>query len=561
MGVNKPQEVQVMNLVNKILLKGLQEGVAEIHIEPQKDGCYVRFRKDGLLHQACDPISNQIASAMTNCLKTMANQENSEADQPQQGKIQKTFQGKKINFRLSTLPCRYGEKVVLLLYYQDSASYTLEQLIPHKQTLKLVKEMANSSKGLILVTGLPKSGKKTTLYSLLAQQNEYGANISTVENPVECVLPRINQFEVRREKGMDYESIVKYLLEQSTDVLLIDKTQTRELAQIVCYAALSDCLVMTSILHQSDAVSAIASFQKMEVDPSILAEALVGIINQRLIKRICSKCRIPYHLSKAELTRFGKYVGNEEEVTFYKAKILDIPQIESAKTKGTLCPHCQGMGYKGEIAVMEVLPINQRLKSLIAQNADYETLKNTALEEGMISLFAYALELGYLGLTSLEEIEKVFPEEIKSTDTNSKILYPTTRIETLEKLVLQLTREVKKLKHQLQNKNFTNYLNPVETQENLSNFENLHPFKQELKSHSKTLETASDSDAVNRSKKEEEISISDDLISLEPEEKISISDEAISLNLEKNKPKKKITHQQKKPKKPTSKAVIIPDPW
>jgi|GEM_PF-1043409 len=546
MGVNKPKDIQVMNLVNKILLKGLQQGVAEMHIEPHKDGCYIRFRKDGLLHQACDPISNQIASAMIDCLKNMANLEINAENKPQQGKIKKIFQSKTVNFRLSSLPCPYGEKMVLKLSYHHDQTQTLEQLILYQPTLELVKQMLNSPSGLILVTGLPKSGKKTTLYSLVSQLNEYGANISTVENPIELILPRINQFEVCSSQGMDYDAIVQYLLEQSADVILVDQTKTLPTAKMLCYAALSDCLVMSSILHHGDSVSAIASFQNMGIDASILAEALVGIINQRLIKRICPQCRIPYHLSKAELARFGKYVDDEEEITFYKAKTLNIPQIERAKTKGTLCPNCQGMGYKGEIAVMEVLPINQHLKALIAQNADYPTLKNAATKAGITSLFAYALELGYLGLTSLEEIEKIFPAEIKAIDTNSNSPNTISKIASLEKLIFQLNRELKYLKHELNNHGTVSSVPP---QKHLSKLDDLPKHQQKINLYDTKLETS-----VNDLKKDEKISISDEVISLDEGQQVSI-------NTVKSKPKKSTKPQQQKPNKAISENAIIPDPW
>ncbi|MBR8829110.1 MAG: type II/IV secretion system protein [Gomphosphaeria aponina SAG 52.96 = DSM 107014] len=511
--VKRAQEAQVMSLVNKILLQGLQEGVTEIHIEPQEECFNVRFRKDGVLYQACDPIGKQVASAMVSYLKTMAELDTSQISQPQESRIEKIFQGKKINFRFSTLPCRYGEKVVLLLWHKSTSSESLEKLIFHKKTLKMVQEIINFSSGLLLVTGPPKSGKSTTLYSLLIKKNEYGSNICTLEDQIECIIPRINQVKVQRDQGMDYDFLIKCLIGQNVDVLLVDRIEKKETAQMVVEAAMTDCLVMSSLLNKSDGVRAITLLEKMEIDPLILAEILVGVINQRLIKRICRSCRIPYHLSQDELAKLGKYVRNEEEVTFYKAKTLTMAQIEQAKAKGTLCPYCKGRGYKGKIGVYEVLVVTKRIKDLIGQNADSETILSVAEEEGMISLFSYAWELAYLGLTSLEEIERVFPLEIKAKKNAIASGASHKRIEKLEKLLFHLTNEVEQLKQELNQEKIQSSVAP---DEELSYFEHWQPQKQKLDSNPPEPEyeklTLSDGVTLPREKKQKIKPLKDEVI-------------------------------------------------
>ncbi|NET35244.1 MAG: Flp pilus assembly complex ATPase component [Cyanothece sp. SIO1E1] len=396
----------VIALVNKILVKALQEEVSDIHVEPQEDFLRVRFRKDGVLRPAIENLPKKVTPAVTARFKIIANLDIAERRVPQDGRIRRVFQDRKIDFRVSTLPSRYGEKVVLRILDNSVTQLGLDKLITDEESLNIVKDMVARPFGLILVTGPTGSGKTTTLYSALAERNHPGINISTAEDPIEYTLPGLTQVQVIREKGMDFASILRAFLRQDPDVILVGETRDKETAKTAIEAALTGHLVLTT-LHTNDAASAIARLEEMEVEPFMVSSSLIGVLAQRLVRRVCSECRVAYTPTPEELARFGIIASSDSDIVFYKANTLQPEEIQAAREQNTLCSTCSGSGYKGRCGVYEVMRVTEPLQALITEGAPSEQIKEVAVDEGMQTLLAYSLNLVRQGYTTLEEVERV----------------------------------------------------------------------------------------------------------------------------------------------------------
>lgn len=397
-------DAPIINLVNKILIKALQDGCSDIHIEPQEEYLRVRFRKDGVLQQAFDPLPKQITPAVTARFKVISNLDIAERRQAQDGRIRRMFEGRKVDFRVNTLPSRYGEKVVLRILDNSQTQLGLDKLISNPETLEVVRDMISRPFGMILVTGPTGSGKSTTLYSALAELNKNtGINISTVEDPIEYSLHGITQVQVIREKGLDFATALRAFLRQDPDVILVGETRDKETAKTAIEAALTGHLVLTT-LHTNDAAGAIARLDEMGVEPFMVSGALLGILAQRLMRKVCPECRLPYSPTREELARFGLSASSDADITLYRANT--IPPAERQDSKN-LCKTCNGVGYRGRLGVYEVLKVTERLQLLINEGAPTERIKEVAVEEGMLTLLAYSLKLVRDGMTTLEEVERV----------------------------------------------------------------------------------------------------------------------------------------------------------
>jgi type IV pilus assembly protein PilB len=396
----------IITLVNKILIKALQMGASDIHIEPQEEYLRVRFRKDGVLQEAFEPLPKKIIPAVTARFKIIAQLDIAERRAPQDGRIRRIYDGRKIDFRVNTLPSKHGEKVVLRILDNSATQLGLDKLIQDPESLGIVQEMVRRPFGLILVTGPTGSGKTTTLYSALAERNDPGVNISTAEDPIEYSLPGLTQVQVIREKGMDFAAILRAFLRQDPDVILVGETRDRETAKTAIEAALTGHLVLTT-LHTNDAAGAIVRLDEMGVEPFMVSGALLGVVAQRLVRRVCDECRVPYTPSRDELARFGLATTGDSQMTLYRANTLNNQQIAMARESGTLCPKCTGSGYKGRCGVYEVMRVTERLQVLINEGAPTEQIKEVAVEEGMQTLLAYSLNLVRNGFTTLEEVERV----------------------------------------------------------------------------------------------------------------------------------------------------------
>ncbi|NJN29899.1 MAG: type II/IV secretion system protein [Synechococcales cyanobacterium RM1_1_8] len=396
----------IISLANKIMIKALTDGASDIHVEPQEEMLRVRFRKDGVLHQAFEPFPKKITPAITSRFKIMANLDIAERRSPQDGRIRRQFQGKTVDFRVNTLPSRYGEKICMRVLNNESTQLGLDKLITDEETLAMVRDMANKPFGLLLVTGPTGSGKSTTLYSCLAERNSPGININTAEDPIEYSLPGITQVQVIREKGMNFSSILRAFMRQDPDVILVGETRDLETAKTAIEAALTGHLVLTT-LHANDAPSSVARLDEMGVEPFMVAASLLGVCSQRLVRRVCQTCRIPFTPTPEQLARFGLSASGELDLTFYRANELSNDQLASAKEQGKLCETCKGAGYKGRVGVYEVMRVNEELQAAINKGATIDRIKELAVEGGMKTLLSYSLQLVQEGLTTLEEVERV----------------------------------------------------------------------------------------------------------------------------------------------------------
>mgnify|MGYP001962325501 CR=1 FL=1 len=388
----------VVTLVDRILLQAMSVSASDIHVEPQQKGLRLRYRQDGVLQQYIEPLPSRLIPAVTSRFKILADLDIAERRQAQDGRIRRRYRERVIDFRVNTLPSRFGEKVCLRLLDSSATQLGLDKLISNPDTLSTVRDLGAKPFGMILVTGPTGSGKSTTLYSLLAERNDPGINISTVEDPIEYTLPGITQCQVNREKGFDFATALRAFMRQDPDVLLVGETRDLETAKTAIEAALTGHLVL-STLHANDAPSTIARLDEMGVEPFMVSAALIGIVSQRLMRRVCTACRVPYHPDEQELGRFGLMASGEAKVTFYKAHHHDGDE--------KVCPRCQGSGYKGRVGVYEVLRMNEEIATVVSKGATTDTIRQLALESGMVTLLGYSLQLVREGHTTLEEVGRM----------------------------------------------------------------------------------------------------------------------------------------------------------
>ena len=388
----------VVALVDRILLQAMSVGASDIHVEPQQKGLRLRYRQDGVLQQYVEPLPSRLIPAVTSRFKILADLDIAERRQAQDGRIRRRYRDRVVDFRVNTLPSRFGEKVCLRLLDSSATQLGLDKLISNPTTLELVRDLGAKPFGMILVTGPTGSGKSTTLYSLLAERNDPGINISTVEDPIEYTLPGITQCQVNREKGFDFATALRAFMRQDPDVLLVGETRDLETAKTAIEAALTGHLVL-STLHANDAPSTIARLDEMGVETFMVSAALIGIVSQRLMRRVCTTCREAYQPDERELGRFGLMAGAESDVVFYRAKRHD--------GTGKSCPKCKGSGYKGRVGVYEVLRMNEELATAVSSGASTDVIRQLALESGMVTLLGYSLDLVREGHTTLEEVGRM----------------------------------------------------------------------------------------------------------------------------------------------------------
>ena len=389
----------IISLVDRILIEALTLGASDIHVEPQENTLEIRFRLDGVLQKHFEDLPKSLTPAVTSRIKIMADLDIAERRLPQDGRIRRMFRGRKMDFRVSTLPSRSGEKICLRLLDSGATQLGLETLITDADARKTLRELGSKPYGMILVTGPTGSGKSTTLYALLAERNDPGINISTVEDPIEYTLHGITQTQVNREKGLDFSMALRAFMRQDPDVLLVGETRDLETAKTAIEAALTGHLVMTT-LHCNDAASAIARLDEMGVEPFMVSASLLGIVSQRLLRRVCSSCRISYTPNQEELARFGLLSSHETTVTFFKANTQN-------RNQEGCCPACNGAGYKGRIGVYEILRMTDTLAAAVAKRQPTDVLRRMALENGMKTLLGYGLQLVREGHTTLAEVERM----------------------------------------------------------------------------------------------------------------------------------------------------------
>lgn len=382
------QEAPIIQLANTILGIAIGRGVSDIHVEPREKEVLVRYRQDGVL-SVYKILPKKIQNALISRYKIMSELDISERRLPQDGRIRVKMTNKVIDFRVSTLPSKFGEKIVMRILDKSNISLGLDQIITNKDSLKIVREMISRPFGIIFVTGPTGSGKTTTLYSALSERNTTDINISTAEDPIEYDLNGITQVEVNKTIGMDFSRILRAFLRQDPDIMLVGETRDKETAKIAVEAALTGHLVFTT-LHTNDAPSSIMRLQEMEVEPFLISSATIGIVAQRLLRKLCQHCKQEY----IPETQILQFLGIEryENKTFYRGKG---------------CSKCNGSGYSGRIGAYEIMRINDQLRDLIAKGANSAILRYAAQESGMKTLVEYSLELAREGLTTLDEIIRV----------------------------------------------------------------------------------------------------------------------------------------------------------
>jgi type IV pilus assembly protein PilB len=412
------QDAPIVLLANQILAKAIKNKISDIHIEPHEKEVYIRYRRDGVL-SLDRKLPKPILPALVSRYKVMADLDIAERRQPQDGRIRVRLSGKDIDFRVSTLPAKFGEKVVMRILDKSNTTIGLKKLISEEDTLNTVMDMISKPYGIIFVTGPTGSGKTTTLYSALAERNTPDVNIVTAEDPIEYDMTGITQVQIIREKGMDFARILRAFLRQDPDIMLVGETRDKETAKISVEAALTGHLVFTT-LHTNDAPGAITRLTEMEVDPFLISSATIGVVAQRLVRRICSDCKEDYLPDKGLLEYLGLMDKNQEAMTeaqirYYKITVNNKGWPVFAKGKG--CESCNGSGYRGRIGCYEVMRLNDDLRELIAKGSSTAMIRFAAKQSGMIPLKDYSLRLVAQGHTTSDEVIRVTLSDTGGLDT------------------------------------------------------------------------------------------------------------------------------------------------
>jgi type IV pilus assembly protein PilB len=377
----------VVKLVNLILMDAIRKGASDIHIEPYEKLMRVRLRIDGVLYEMMRPPL-QLKNAMISRLKIMSRLDIAERRMPQDGRIKLKTKGKEIDFRISVLPTLFGEKVVLRILDQSNLQVDMTKLGFEMEQLKAFQEAIYSPYGMVLVTGPTGSGKTTTLYSALSELNKVSHNISTVEDPVEYNLTGINQVQITESIGLNFAAGLRSFLRQDPDIIMVGEIRDFETAEVATKAALTGHLVL-STLHTNDAPSTINRLLNMGVEAFLVASATNLILAQRLARRICRQCRVEEDVPAEVLLNLG--VSDQDLGTF-------------TCYRGRGCPACNNTGYRGRVALYEVMPMHDELRELVLVGSSAAEIKRAAMRLGMISLRQAGIRRMKDGTTSLEEV-------------------------------------------------------------------------------------------------------------------------------------------------------------
>jgi general secretion pathway protein E len=383
-------EVPVIRLVNQMLSRALEGRASDIHIEPFENQLKVRYRIDGILHEV-DPPPRQLKAAIISRLKILAQLNIAERRLPQDGRIKVKIAGKDVDLRIATIPTLYGESVVIRLLERSQIFTDLESLGFPPAVLQSFSEMIAKPHGMILVTGPTGSGKTTTLYGALQKINDPGKKIITIEDPVEYQLGGVNQIQVKPQIGLTFANGLRSIVRQDPDIIMVGEIRDFETAEIAVQAALTGHLVF-STLHTNDAAGAISRLLEMGVQDYLLASSLLGVLAQRLVRRLCLKCRkkVPFQSSRVE-----GFSGDAPKTLW----------------EDDGCDSCSGTGYLGRIAIFELLPVTSEICKLIVQRADAGSIRSLAVTQGMRLLREDGWQKARDGITTLAEVLRVTREE------------------------------------------------------------------------------------------------------------------------------------------------------
>ncbi len=380
---------QLVEMGDSIILLALKERASDIHIEPKKHELLVRFRVDGVMRERM-VLPAQLALPLVSRFKIVSAMDITERRLPQDGRLKFTLPLKSIDVRVSTLPTLHGEKMVMRVLGSvfSSSMLNLEKLDIVPEVLTRIKQVIQQPNGMLFVTGPTGSGKTTTLYAALNFINNPDVNVVTIEDPVEYELPSINQVQVNEKAGRTFGTVLRSVLRQDPDVILVGEIRDAETARIATQAAMTGHLVLTT-LHTNDAIQASTRLIDMGVERFMVAPSLIGVLNQRLVRRICQFCKTEYHPDEEYLGRFFTWRKGFAPPAFHR---------------GEGCERCGGTGFHGRIGLHEFLDITPRMRDALMQQSDYENLRAIALREGFKDMRYDGFKKALRGLTTLEEV-------------------------------------------------------------------------------------------------------------------------------------------------------------
>jgi len=381
-------ESPVIKLVNYLIYEGVQSRASDIHIEPDDHACRVRCRIDGRLVTKLSP-PHQMHPAIVSRVKIMSHLDISERRVPQDGDIHVVIDGRPIDLRVSTMPGKFGEKVVVRIIDNRTAIIPLDKFGFNAEVLEQWRQVIASPNGVSLVTGPTGSGKSTMLYSVLSELSSEEVNISTVENPVEVNIPGINQFQVNEKAGFTFAKALRSLLRQDPDILMVGEIRDGETATIATQAALTGHAVF-STLHTNDSVSAVTRLVNMGIEPYLVGATLRGVLGQRLVRKICPHCKESYEPDEQTLAATEEAVGTAQRLF-----------------RGAGCTRCMGKGYAGRIGIFELLVPDEALLEAIGKGAELHELRAMAIERGFRTLRTDGFTKATMGLTTVEEVLRV----------------------------------------------------------------------------------------------------------------------------------------------------------
>lgn len=391
--VSEEEDADVTNapmvrLVNTIISQAVKSKASDIHIEPMEKNVRIRYRIDGELREVMSPTKST-HSALVTRIKIMGKMNISEKRVPQDGRVETMIDGLAIDMRLSVLPTVYGEKIVIRLLDRGSLVIRKEDLGFSDYNLAQLEKIMKVPEGIILVTGPTGSGKTTTLYTILKELNKESKNIITVEDPVEYRLEGINQVQVNTKAGLTFANGLRSILRQDPDIIMIGEIRDAETAEIAVRAAITGHVVLSTI-HTNDTASTISRLEDMGIENYLVSSSTVGIIAQRLVKRLCLKCKITHKATPEELRLLGLPVDTD---------------IEISKSKG--CNSCNHTGYNGRTAIHEILVVDREIRNMIATDKGIDDIKQRAREKGMTTLNESCRELVKKGVTSVDEMMRM----------------------------------------------------------------------------------------------------------------------------------------------------------
>jgi len=390
--VHSTEEAPIITLVNTIFVDAIKKGASDVHFEPYESTFRVRFRMDGVLHEMMN-LPMKFKNPVLSRVKILSNMDIAEKRLPQDGRIKmkvKLENGgrKEVDMRISALPTIFGEKIVSRILDRQMLRLDLTELGFEEDSLEIFKEAIYRPWGIILVTGPTGSGKTNTLYSAVSNLNSLEKNILTAEDPVEFNIPGINQVHIKDEIGLDFPRTLRSFLRQDPDIMLIGEMRDLETVDIAIKAALTGHLVFSTV-HTNDAASTVMRLINMNVEPFLIADSVILIVAQRLVRRLCQKCKAPHKLPEKALIDIGYSPEEAKSVPVWKA---------------VGCDACNNMGYKGRVGLYEVMPVDDEIREMILVRAQSREIKKRAMEKGMKTLRRSGLIKIKNGITSIEEV-------------------------------------------------------------------------------------------------------------------------------------------------------------